>query len=69
MHLCVRACVCVCVPAPNLDSMPRGVTLRDPINMARDIPGASRSITSLVAWGERERREREREGERDTEER
>lgn len=34
----------------HLDSMPSGVTLRDPISIARDIPGASRSITSLVAW-------------------
>jgi len=33
-----------------LDSMPRGVTLREPISMARAIPGASLSITSLVAW-------------------
>lgn len=34
----------------DLESMPSGVTLRDPISIARDIPGASRSITSLVAW-------------------
>lgn len=32
-----------------LDNMPSGVTLSDPISMARAIPGASRSITSLVA--------------------
>lgn len=32
-----------------LDSMPSGVTLSDPISIARAIPGASRSITSLVA--------------------
>lgn len=32
-----------------LDSMPSGVTLSDPISMARAIPGASLSITSLVA--------------------
>lgn len=36
----------------DLESMPSGVTLRDPISIARDIPGASRSITSLVAWRE-----------------
>lgn len=33
-----------------LDSMPRGVTFREPISMAKAMPGASRSITSLVAW-------------------
>jgi len=38
---------------PDLESIPRGVTFRDPISMARDIPGASRSITSLVAWTDR----------------
>lgn len=32
-----------------LDNMPRGVTLSDPISMARAMPGASRSITSRVA--------------------
>lgn len=32
-----------------LESMPRGVTLSDPISIARAIPGASRSITSFVA--------------------
>lgn len=32
-----------------LDNMPSGVTLSDPISIARAIPGASRSITSLVA--------------------
>lgn len=31
--------------------MPRGVTLSDPISIARAIPGASRSITSFVASG------------------
>lgn len=41
----------------DLESMPSGVTLRDPISIARDIPGASRSITSLVAC--REEREAE----------
>lgn len=33
--------------------MPRGVTLSDPISIARAIPGASRSITSLVACNQR----------------
>lgn len=32
-----------------LDSIPRGVTFRDPISIAKAIPGASRSITSFVA--------------------
>lgn len=39
----------ICVVKCDLESIPRGVTFREPINMARDIPGASRSITSLVA--------------------
>lgn len=44
-------CVCLCVHV-HLDSMPRGVTFNEPMSMARAIPGASRSITSLVAWKE-----------------
>lgn len=50
-------CVLVVFRVPDLESMPSGVTLRDPISIARDIPGASRSITSLVAC--REEREAE----------
>ncbi|TNN76094.1 hypothetical protein EYF80_013625 [Liparis tanakae] len=46
----VRLCV------SDLESMPSGVTFRDPISIARDIPGASRSITSRVAWREEEER-------------
>lgn len=43
-----RTCLCMCI---HLDSMPSGVTFREPMSIARAIPGASRSITSLVAWG------------------